>query len=252
MSILGDVVSAGASIAGGIMSKNEADQNRKFQKKAMKKGIQWRVQDAEKAGISPLYALGAPTFSPAVTMSGMPEAMAQAGQDIGRAADAVLDKDEKATAYTKSVQALSLQRMGLENELLSSQIAKIRQAGSPPAAPGARELIPGQSSTAIGKVKTDPDVGPLGLKIPGHNGAPIDFVTGPTSNAQTIADQYGDAAQEIYGMWRLANDALSNWDRTGHWSSPSEINKLLSDIYYRFYDSGVGKKGFRARHLERR
>lgn len=247
MSVLGDVVAAGASIAGGIMSKNEADANRKLQKQSMKKGIQWRVKDAEKAGISPLYALGAPTFSPAVTMSGMPEAMANAGQNIGRAADSLLDRDEKATAYTKSVQSLSLTRMGLENELLASQIANIRQPGSPPAAPGGHSLIPGQASTGIGKVKTDPDVGPLGLKIPGHNGAPIDFVTGPTSNSQTVADQYGDAAQEVYGMWRLMQDALSNWDRTGHWSSPAKLDAFMKQAYQRYNRTGRGSRGYPGR-----
>lgn len=241
MSILGDVISAGSSIAGGIMSKNEADQNRKFQKKAMKKSIQWRVKDAEKAGISPLYALGAPTFSPAVTMSGMPEAMAQAGQNIGRAADAYLDRDEKATAYTKSVEQLSLTRMGLENELLASQIANLRQPGSPPAAPGRHNLIPGQGSTGIGKVKTDPDVGPLGLKIPNGQGGALNFVTGPTSNSQTIADQYGDAAQEVYGMWRLLNDSLDNWDASNHWSSPQAMEKLLRSVARRYNNTGRSK-----------
>ena len=227
MSLLGGIIGAGANIIGGLLGKSEADAQMDFQKRAMKNRIQWTVADANKAGVSPIYALGAPTFNPSPVMSGMPEAMANAGQDIARAVDATQDANEKATAYTKSIQALNIQRMGLENELLGAQISKIRQPGSPPAAPGGSALIPGQGSGTVGKVKIDPDVGPMVLRVPGRNGGPMDFVTGPTSNSQTIADQYGDAAQEVYGMYRLANDALANWDRTGHWSSPAAINAFM-------------------------
>ncbi|MEM3753884.1 MAG: hypothetical protein QW518_08940 [Thermofilaceae archaeon] len=60
------------SLAGGALgawATNKANkENVKFQKRFAKQGIQWRVADAEKAGIHPLYALGAQTasFTPSV------------------------------------------------------------------------------------------------------------------------------------------------------------------------------------------
>lgn len=67
---LGSIVSAVGSIAGGILGANSAQNvagmNYEAQKEFAQNGIRWKVEDAKRAGIHPLYALGASTqgYSP--------------------------------------------------------------------------------------------------------------------------------------------------------------------------------------------
>lgn len=153
--MIGALIGAGASLLGGMFGRKDAkkqqqasikaaaaqeERNYERQKEFAKSGIQWKVADAKKAGIHPLYSLGASTTSfsgyagtgdysnPAATDY---SSLAAAGQDIGRAIDSTRSPGEKLTAYAKTVQDLTLQRMGLENEVLASQVAKIRSSTTP-------------------------------------------------------------------------------------------------------------------------
>lgn len=154
--VLGPLISAGASLLGGIFGGNSAKKQQQaqldLQEDFAKKGIQWRVKDAQKAGIHPLYALGAQTsqFSPiAITGNDFGAGVAAAGQDIGRAIDATRTAGSQAGAIQKTMQDLTVQRMGLENELLSAQIARVKQPSNPPPMPSMtdRFLVDGQGQT---------------------------------------------------------------------------------------------------------
>lgn len=153
--MLGDIIGAIGNVVGGLIGSNSSEKaaqlNYQAQKEFAQQGVRWKVEDAKAAGIHPLYALGANTvsFSPSfVGDTGLASGVAAAGQNVGRAVDAMRTPAEKADAYTKTVQALSVQRMGLENELLASQIATVKQPGSPPGLPGSNYLIPGQGQAA--------------------------------------------------------------------------------------------------------
>jgi hypothetical protein len=149
---IGSLVGAGLNYLGG--QKNLA-----LQKAAMKKGIQWKVADAKKAGIHPLYALGAPAFNPSPVNFGD---MASAGQDIGRALDAGKTFKGKVDEFTAATQKLQIRRMELENNLLASQVAKSNQPGNPPTIPdpGGQDphLISGQGNSAPTVSYTSPVV----------------------------------------------------------------------------------------------
>lgn len=149
MSIGAAIGGIGAGI-GALLSASNASKNRAMQEKFAKKGIQWRVEDALAAGIHPLYALGAQTHSFApVDASGVSAGIGQMGQDLGRAVDSMRTTGEKATAFGVAMQRLQLERGGLENELLRSQIARMQQAGTMPPAPGSNYSIPGQSGSKL-------------------------------------------------------------------------------------------------------
>jgi len=169
--MLGTLFSAGSSLLGGILGNRSdekiAAKNTAMQKQFAQEGIRWKVADAKAAGIHPLAALGAQTvsYSPQVGGSNsLAQGLAAAGQDIGRAIDAKRTAGERIDAYTKTVQDLSLRRMGLENELLASQIAKTRQGGGVPPMPSAadRHLMEGQGNSPLvkvspmGRTATDP------------------------------------------------------------------------------------------------
>lgn len=167
--MLGSLISAGASLAGGFLGQKNAkdarestermaQQNIDLQREFAQSGIQWRTADALKAGIHPIYALGSAgaSFSPVSANfsadTSLPNALASAGQDIGRAVNATRTGSQRVDAYTKTAQALQLENQGLQNENLkielASKTARLNQQANPPMpAPGDSWLIPGQAQS---------------------------------------------------------------------------------------------------------
>jgi hypothetical protein len=211
-----------------------------LQREFAQNAIQWKVKDAKAAGISPLYALGANTHSYApvsVGGGGYTPDLGAMGQDIGRAIDATRSPGAKIDAYTKTVRDLSLQRMGLENELLSSQIAKVRQAGQPPgvpsdstdylitgqgntvtSTPGLREEFkrsparPGQPSAELGTVS---DIGHVRTADGGYAVVPSEEAK------QRLEDQLLPQIQ-----WNIRNIISEWWNGTDH-GAPVHMKKNL-------------------------
>lgn len=125
----------------------DKQRDRDMQLQFAQSGIRWKTDDARAAGVHPLYAMGANTVSyapstvglttpslSAAQTSGGPAAineMAGASQDFGRAINATRTLSERSEAVLQTSQALSLENMGLQNELLRSQIAKNNTAANP-------------------------------------------------------------------------------------------------------------------------
>lgn len=144
--MLGALIGAGASLASSLFGKSSADkankQNARLaqqqyeqQKEFAQSGIQWKVDDAKKAGIHPLYALGANTVSYSPTSVGQQSGtdfsgLASAGQDIGRAIDATRSNPERLDAYTQTLRAIQLDGGKLDNDIkraeLASKLATVR------------------------------------------------------------------------------------------------------------------------------
>lgn len=190
--MLGTLIGAGASLIGNIFGNKSAkkaakinaknaraqeERNYQRQKEFARSGVQWKVADAQKAGIHPLAALGAQTQSFSGFAGGTDSAvgsdysaLAQAGQDIGSAIDRTRSPGEKLTAYAKTVQDLTINKMGLENELLAAQVAKIR-ASATPGIPSETDqyLIEGQNGpgTVTEKPMQRTMAGPGGYREPG-------------------------------------------------------------------------------------
>lgn len=189
--MLGSLISAGANLLGGLLGNKAAKKERDTQIAFAQNGIQWKVKDAEAAGIHPLFALGAPTssYSPISTGGGLGEGVAAMGQDLGRAADAAKAPQQKMDAYTARLQALQLERGSLENTLLRNQIInEQRVAGQPPAV-GGKSIIPGQGSgrdVRVGSLRISPKLS--------------------DSQAQDLENEYGEIADFI-GAGRFINDA---------------------------------------------
>lgn len=154
MSLIGSLIGAGTSLLGGLFGKNSAedaaDKNAKLQKEFAQSGIQWKVEDAKKAGVHPLAALGAQTasFSPSyVGDTSMGQGLANAGQSVARSLEATSSAPDK---LGRMAQSLALERGQLENDLLRSQIAVTNSQLTPPM-PTATEpyLIPGQPGSGV-------------------------------------------------------------------------------------------------------
>lgn len=173
---LGGLIGGLGSFAGGLAgllggggnnnaalnaSRINADQDREFQRAAMQYGIRWRVDDAKAAGIHPLFALGAPTFNPSPTslMSDgghqdlTPQYLRDMGQGVERAIHSTLTPQER--TVTQTLQAQSVERGQLQNELLRTQIASQRARLSQ------EQVGPaGPSAVPVGVIGGQADMGP--------------------------------------------------------------------------------------------
>lgn len=140
--MLGQLVSGGLSLIGGLLGQNtqakQAKANRAAQQDVLHHGIEYRVADARRAGIHPAAALGAQISSPAPIAIGdsLSPALHNAGQDISRAINAGAKSDDRSTAaYTGALQALQLEKLGLENAEIRSRLTRANAPGTPPPVP---------------------------------------------------------------------------------------------------------------------
>lgn len=217
-------IGAGVNLLGGFLGRqSQEDQrakNEALQREFAQNSVQWRVADAKKAGISPLYALGAPTMSPSVGVQGDPlgAALSSMGQDISRSKFQSLSEDERQMAGVLG--QLGLERAQLQNDLLRAQIAKL-SAGqvAPSMIPGADALLAGGSGPApggavpFGDVSTVRDAIGMDKKGPtGHKGIIIGGDLWPvppnTSTGQDIEDELGD---ESPGAKFMQTAAFLKW-----------------------------------------
>lgn len=179
--ILGGLISAAGSLAGGRQSQksNEAmaRQQAQLQKEFAQHGIRWKVEDAKAAGLHPLYALGASTtpYSPVGVMDSKGPALAEASQHVGRAIAATSTSAEKQMAALAIEEAKS--RIGetdARRDYYLSEAARNAQQISPglpheashntfgtadgsPATPSpefAKAIIPRQGDAAIAEGPT--------------------------------------------------------------------------------------------------
>lgn len=210
--MLGELIGAGLSALGGFLGRQQqqeqADKNIALQREFAQNGIQWKVADATKAGIHPLYALGASTtsFSP-VSVGGSPmgDALTSMGQNVTRAASAYTSAQERQAAAVSNGQqiasnSLDLEAKKLQIEILKSRLATMSQPGTPP--PVADQPVP-FPVTENPKPEQRPPLMFLGSR----------WMTNPnTSPMKAWEDQYGD---EGPASWILppiigANDMLHN------------------------------------------
>lgn len=172
--VWGSIIGAVGSIAGGLLSskgskdaaKESADSglkaariNTQFQKEFAQQGVRWRVADAKASGINPLVALGANTHSYTPSYVGtnygdggssqLGNAVANAGQDIGRAVRSTMTRTERKIDldHKRQMQLLSENRAKAENRLLDYEIIKQTRdlLNSPPMPGGPAGIMAGQT-----------------------------------------------------------------------------------------------------------
>lgn len=126
-SFAGSLVGAGASLAGGMInataSKSIAREQMALQREFAQNGIQWKVEDAKKAGLHPLYAIGASTatYTPvSQDSSAMGNAVADAGAYLGKAIDGATDKatrralEQENLEYARQQRELAMMKSGAD------------------------------------------------------------------------------------------------------------------------------------------
>lgn len=159
--MLGALIGAGASLAGGLLGSSSAKANAKrqeaLQREFAQKGIQWKAADAEAAGISKLYALGANTtsYSPVSVGNPLGDAISTAGQNIGRGIDAQASPATRGAHLAQEIAATQLEGLKIDNDIkrqdLLSRMATRNQPGNPPAILDSETtpVVPGQGDARI-------------------------------------------------------------------------------------------------------
>lgn len=205
--MLGELIGAAGSVIGGLIGEAGKRKEIQAQREFAQNGVRWKVDDARAAGVHPALALGASTasFQPVGLGSSMAEGLSGASQDIGRAIDTTRTLPEKLDAYTQATQALTLNRMGLENELLASQI---RRLGSPPPFPMAEgtNSMPGQGNSGL--------VPPV---VPGL--------------AQAGEDDYGGAIGEAYGIGHFINSLATKITGFDHSANRTPVHPTKGETH---------------------
>lgn len=140
----------------GLYQNNRARQdaemyfskNAQLQRDFAQNGIRWKVEDAKRAGIHPIVALGAQPYN--ASPAGAP-AMQQSlpsfegmGQSIGRAIEAKATQAERArtAAYNADVQALDIEQRRLTNRNLAADFALTSARAAATAAQNQQQVPP--------------------------------------------------------------------------------------------------------------
>lgn len=121
------------NLASGAINFFSADRNREsqermaaqniaLQREFAQNGIQWKVADAQAAGLHPLAALGAQTSSFSPVSVGSTD-FGSMGQDVGRAIKAAMSESDRDEATKAEATKLALEKGGLENEILRTELA---------------------------------------------------------------------------------------------------------------------------------
>lgn len=120
-SILGGLVGGGLN----YYSQQKAnEENIKFQREFAQNGLSWKVEDARRAGVHPLAALGASGYQAAPSSVG-----ADIGSPIGNGISAATSKIAQALDEdAKKMSELQIQNQELENVKLAKEIAGMGQS----------------------------------------------------------------------------------------------------------------------------
>jgi len=235
---LGPAISAIGSIAGGFLGSQgqqsanrlaeaQFDYNAQKQEEYFKNAVLFRVQDAKRAGVHPLAALGANIQSPpAISVGGgvadtaLGSGLAAAGQDIGRAVSSMKSEDEKVRAFRDAINAASLSKPEAEIDYIRSMTARNIGLAAPgiPRVVANERMIPGQGNAPLNT---------LSLINPGSEGSEVSKGVVPDiSHLSTRHGEYPAPSSKAKDMiednfWHQSahffrNNILPFFDRSAH------------------------------------
>lgn len=120
-------------------------QNAELQRQFAQMGITWRVQDAQRAGIHPLAALGASgaSASPSYQIGSSDNAYSNLGQNLSRAMGSTMNSQDRIETKLRN------EHLQLQNDFLRAQINSINNTPQNPPMPtgGTDNFIGGQGDS---------------------------------------------------------------------------------------------------------
>lgn len=205
--MLGSIISGIAGLAGGLF-------NAKKQEEFAKNSITWKAQDAERAGISKIFAMGAPThsFSPVSTGD-----FSNFGNELDKkmgTGSTGSTTTNKVVGINSEIQRAQLDGLRIDNDIKRAELAsKINIATQP----GAGHLLDRD-------VKTGPDGVSFERKIEPAGSSPNkSFGVSPEVSMYRTKDGYApQIPQQLQEAFE--SDALSRWQ----WNARNKILPYIS------------------------
>lgn len=189
--MIGSIISAGADLVGGLLNQNAAEEASKKDwkrtKETLQNQIQWRVDDAVKAGLHPLVGAGISPSSgpPPSTVGDMGTSVSNMGNNLGRAVDAYMDPQAKIAAKAA---LLDLEQRQANIDLTRSQIAGAQKAlltqGSTPGVASDLPLAPTLPGGIVDVRNTDPN---MNRRLQDRHGEMADVITAPQSVLELLS-----------------------------------------------------------------
>lgn len=237
--MLGDLLSAGASLINGFANRSaQQDYNQQqlqlaheqmaMQREFAQMGIRWKVEDAKAAGLHPLAALGAQVSSPSpVSIGGEAPKLdfGSMGQDLSRAFKAAATKEERDAIDLEKTKSLAREGLSLDNDIKRTEIASrlistARQSGQV----GPPLPRPGPNRTVDGLAVNDDDLKQKQGDIPSQKysrpfGYPL-YHNPYFSDGQVAEDRYGDS--EILSTAKAAANLVADHLYTGYLAFPRD------------------------------
>jgi hypothetical protein len=194
-------ISAASSLYGAYRSEKATEKANANNLDMAKNSIQYKVADAKKAGIHPLYALGSPTIQAGQTVADTSNAYAQAGKSIGQGI----------TGYAKSKSETSQ----LQNKLLESQVKS-------------QEIDNTMKLHELGKMRSTL----TGVGSPRPSPNPLNEMKG--YDAQEMEDKVGGVLSELYQMPRaMYNYVMKQIENDPHYSR-MPITKAINQLIHSY------------------
>lgn len=224
--MIGEAITAVGNIAGGLINAEAAEdaskKDWKRTKETLQNQIQWRVDDAVKAGLHPLVGAGISPSSgpPPATVGDLGSAVSDMGNNIGRAVDSYMDPAAKVAAKAA---LLDLEQRQANIDLTKAQLAGAQKAlltsGS---TPGVASRIPAPILSP-GARKGD-KLG--GGQVIGRGFDGQAFTVPGGWNAEQYEAEFGEIQSEVQGNLRLGEVARRS---------------MAQDMGYNFGDSAAGQ-----------
>lgn len=241
-SIAGGLIGGIGSLIGGNQSKKNAERQAQMnylaQKEFAQNGIRWRVDDAQKSGIHPLFALGANSsgFTPISGYSGdsgIGDFSATMGQSFDRAMQAKKTPAERAIEELQQQKLFDLEvrqkeaNIALTNAEISRVSRQIQQQvpPMPSVSSSSGEIIAGQAQSQPGVVT---DIGRVVQFVELPGGKDIYTIT----PQKDYMDYYSEADIPRYQLYAHVTDSIRN----GTMKGPHE----LPEGYYWYIDRVKG------------
>lgn len=258
--MLGELIGAAANIAGGIFGKN---QEYKRQKEFAQNALQWRAEDAEKAGISKRFAMGAPaiSYSPSSVgfgdFSGLGKAIDSGIQGQGGAGSTT---GGKTAGITASIAQAQLDGLRIDNDIKRAELASKLNIATQPGAGGLldRDTIGGSQDTLKLQKQQQPAGYGVGQKSFGVSPEVDMYKTVTGGYAPQVPQQLQEAFEDDWlslWQWRARNKILPfafDSYKTRPYEAPSghfwTFDPLLGE--YRLIKEGGSKTGGRAEGWE--
>lgn len=236
-SILGSAF--GRSENKGQDAANQFQWNREFWKEQLKDGPRYMAQGAKRAGLHPLAALGISPTAGSIVGGGSGGSIE--GQNLGRAISSGVQGYRD-----KELFELAVERAGLENELLKTQITNVnRQPGDAPNPQPGTSHLPVDVNTPYGKQATapryiwvrDPRTGktiPVTNPEAGDNEFLMAWDFATATLPAEFKNKFGDDLKKIKDAHRKDKKSWNPvWNKLQENKRRNEANKLSFEEWYK-------------------